>query len=184
MKFPPATHRLARQATAKPVAYSPITSNSSRNAWTVDGARNELGQIGFRAEVVASLFYSLICVVLDVTVTSRRDQAELQAEALALRRHVQALERQVQRVRWSPADRMTLVALYECLPRSARAGLLVNPEALLGWHRALVRLGSGRPIEVGPGAADRRSQKMSASSSPGGLVRIQPGVTSGCVVSC
>ena len=146
-------------------------------------ARSELGQIGFRAGVVASLFYSLIRVLLDVMVTSRGDQAELQAELLALRRQVQVLERQIKRVRWSPADRLILAALHERLSRSAWAGLLVNPQTVLGWHGRWCG-GSGRPIEVGRGAAGRRSQQMSASSSCGWPARIQPGVTSGCVASC
>ena len=89
--------------------------------------------------MVASLVYSLIRILVDVMVTSRSEEAELQAEVLALRRQVQVLERQIKRVRWSPADRMILAALRECLPRSAWAGLLVRPETVLGWHRALVR---------------------------------------------
>lgn len=89
--------------------------------------------------MVASLVYSLIRVLLDVMVIRRSDQAELQAEVLALRRQVQVLERQIKRVRWDPADRMILSALRERLPRSAWAGLLVRPETVLGWHRALVR---------------------------------------------
>ena len=89
--------------------------------------------------MVASLVYSLIRVLFDVMVTRRSDQAELQAEVLALRRQVQVLERQIKRVRWSPADRMILAALRERLPSSAWAGLVVRPETVLGWHRALVR---------------------------------------------
>ena len=89
--------------------------------------------------MVASLVYSLIRVLVDVMVTSRSEEAELQAEVLALRRQVQVLERQIKRVRWSPADRMILAALRERLPPSAWAGLLVKPETVLGWHRALVR---------------------------------------------
>ena len=71
--------------------------------------------------------------------TSRADQAQLRAEVLALRRQVQVLERQIKRVRWTPGDRMLLAALRDHLPRSAWAGLLVRPETVLGWHRALVR---------------------------------------------
>ena len=89
--------------------------------------------------MVASLVYSLIRVLMDVMVTRRRDQGGLQAEVLALRRQEQVLERQIRRVRWGPADRMILAALRERLPRSAWAGLLVRPETVLGWHRALVR---------------------------------------------
>ena len=67
--------------------------------------------------MVASLVYSVIRILVDVMVTSRSEEAELQAEVLALRRQVQVLERQIKRVRWSPADRMTLAALRERLPQ-------------------------------------------------------------------
>ena len=89
--------------------------------------------------MVASLLYSLVRFVLDVVATSRADRAKLQGEVLALRRQVQVLERQVKRVRWSPGDRMIMAALRERLPRLAWAGLLVRPETVLDWHRALVR---------------------------------------------
>jgi hypothetical protein len=89
--------------------------------------------------VVGSLIYSLLRVTLDVLATSHGDQAKLQAEVLALRRQVQVLERQIKRVHWSPGDRMVLAALRERIPRSGSAGLLVKPETVLGWHRALVQ---------------------------------------------
>ncbi|MHB8499746.1 MAG: hypothetical protein ACYDHE_02245 [Candidatus Acidiferrales bacterium] len=57
--------------------------------------------------MVAYLVYSVIRILVDVMVTSRSDEPELQAEVLALRRQVQVLECQIKRVRWSPADRMT-----------------------------------------------------------------------------
>jgi hypothetical protein len=77
--------------------------------------------------------------LLDLMATSQRDQTTLQAEVLALRRQVQVLERQIKRVHWRPGDRMVLAALRERIPRSGRAGLLVKPETVLGWHRELVR---------------------------------------------
>ena len=89
--------------------------------------------------MLASLLYSLTYLLLDVVATSRGDQSGLQAEVLALRRQVQVLERQIKRVRWSPVDRLIIAALGRRLPRSAWAGLLVKPETVLGWHRALVR---------------------------------------------
>ena len=69
--------------------------------------------------MVVSVLYSLLRVLLDLIVTSQRDQAHLLAEVLALRRQVQVLERQVKRVRWSPGDRLIMAALRERLPRSA-----------------------------------------------------------------
>jgi len=89
--------------------------------------------------VVGSLIYSLLRILLDALATRQAGQAELQAEVLALRRQVQVLERQIKRVRWSPGDRMFLAALHERIPKSGWAGLLVRPETVLGWHRALVR---------------------------------------------
>ena len=89
--------------------------------------------------MAGSLIYLLLRALLDLFVTSRADQAKLQAEVLALRRQVQVLERQIKRVHWKPADRMLLAALRERIPRSGWAGLLVKPETVLGWHRALVR---------------------------------------------
>ena len=83
--------------------------------------------------------YSLLRALLDVLATSHGDQARLQAEVLALRRQVQVLERQIKRVQWTPGDRMLVAALGDRLPQSAWAGLLVRPETVLGWHRALVR---------------------------------------------
>jgi putative transposase len=89
--------------------------------------------------VLASVIYSLLRALVDVISTSWGDQAQLRAEVLALRRQVQVLERQIERVRWTPADRMILAALRKHLPQSAWAGLLVRPETVLVWHRALVR---------------------------------------------
>jgi putative transposase len=89
--------------------------------------------------VVGSLIYSVVRLLLDVLATSHGDQAKLQAEVLALRRQIQVLERQIKRVHWTQGDRMILAALRERIPRSGWAGLLVKPETVLGWHRALVR---------------------------------------------
>jgi cell division protein FtsB len=60
--------------------------------------------------VVAAFLYSILRILLDTIATRQRDQAKLQAEVLALRRHVQVLERQIKRVKWTPADRMVLAA--------------------------------------------------------------------------
>jgi hypothetical protein len=83
--------------------------------------------------------YSFLRVLLDAIATSRRDQAQLQAEVLALRRQVHVLERQIKRVKWTPADRMVLAALRDQLPWCAWAALRVRPEtvvaALHAGHR-------------------------------------------------
>jgi hypothetical protein len=71
--------------------------------------------------VVAATLYSILRILLDAIATSRRDQAKLQAEVLALRRQVQVLERQIKQVKWTPTDRMVLAALRHRLPGSAWA---------------------------------------------------------------
>jgi hypothetical protein len=86
-----------------------------------------------------SVLYSVIRLLVDVVTTMRRDQAELAAEVLTLRRQVQVLERQIKRVHWTPGDRMVMAVQARLLPKSAWKGLLVKPETVLGWHRDLVR---------------------------------------------
>lgn len=63
--------------------------------------------------MIDALIYSLLRVVLDVLVTSHRDQAELQSDVLALRRQVQVLERQIKRVRWTLGDRMLMLPCFD-----------------------------------------------------------------------
>jgi hypothetical protein len=59
---------------------------------------------------------------------------------LVRRREVQVLERQINRVRWTPGDRTVLAALRDRLPPNAWSALLVRPETMLGWHRQLSAL--------------------------------------------
>ena len=82
--------------------------------------------------VVAARLYSILRIFLDAIATGQRDQVELRAEVLALRRQVQVLERQIKRVKWTPADRMVLAALRDRLPRTAWAALRVQPETVPG----------------------------------------------------
>jgi hypothetical protein len=91
------------------------------------------------AGVVDSFLYSFVRLLIDILSTRNAEAARLQTEVLVLRRQVQVLERQINRVRWSRADRMVLAAFRNRIPRSSWAGLLVRPETVLGWHRSLVR---------------------------------------------
>jgi len=61
--------------------------------------------------------------------------SDREVELLVLRHELSVLRRTVKK----PADRMILAALARRLPRRAWGGLLVRPETVLGWHRALVR---------------------------------------------
>ena len=89
--------------------------------------------------MAGTLLYSLLRAVLEAVAVARTDRRTLEAEVLVLRRQVQVLQRQIKRVHWRPADRMLIAGLRDQLPRSAWAALLVRPETVLGWHRALVR---------------------------------------------
>ena len=88
--------------------------------------------------MLAFLLYSLLRALLDVLATSRSDQAQLHAEvrAAAPGSGSGAPDPASARTR---GDRMLIAALRDHLPKSAWAGLLVRPETVLGWHRALVR---------------------------------------------
>ena len=48
--------------------------------------------------MLGSLLYSPVRVLLDLFAISHQDQAKLEVEVLALRRHVQVLVRQIKRV--------------------------------------------------------------------------------------
>jgi putative transposase len=68
-----------------------------------------------------------------------RSSAAKDAELLILRHEVAVLWRQVSRPRVDWADQAVLAGLARLLPRPTRHGLFVRPEALLRWHRDLVR---------------------------------------------
>ena len=130
--------------------------------------------------MVGSVLYSLVRLLFDLVATGHGDQAKLRAEVLALRRQVQVLERQTKRVRWNPGDRMIMAALRERLPRSAWAVLLVKPETVLGWHRALVRRRwaayRGRPRRGRPPIPDECRQlilRMARENPSWGYFRIR-----------
>ena len=89
--------------------------------------------------MMVSVLYFLARLLIDAIAVRQADEATLRAEVLALRRQVQVLERQIARVRWTAGDRMVMAALRDRIPKAAWPGLLVKPETVLGWHRALVR---------------------------------------------
>jgi putative transposase len=64
------------------------------------------------------------------------------AEILALRHQITVLERQLgkEKVRFTPSDRAFLAALLHRLPLHVlrRLRLLVRPDTVLRWHRALI----------------------------------------------
>jgi len=62
------------------------------------------------------------------------------AEILALRHQVLVLQRQIDRPRFTPADRTVLATLSRAFDRRrlGRVMLIVKPATVIGWHRRLV----------------------------------------------
>ncbi len=62
------------------------------------------------------------------------------AEILALRHQICVLERQINRPRFTPADRAVLAVLARAFDRRRldKVLLIVKPDTVLGWHRRLV----------------------------------------------
>lgn len=82
--------------------------------------------------------YACLRFLVDLIVI-RQPQAERDAELLMLRHELSVLRRSVKKPRLRMWDRMILSALAMRLPRSTWGALIVRPETLLGWHRALIR---------------------------------------------
>jgi putative transposase len=73
---------------------------------------------------------------------SRRKEAWQTAEILVLRHRLAVLQRrQPRRPKLNWADRALLATLLDVIPRARRRGLrlLVAPDAILCWHRDIVR---------------------------------------------
>ena len=77
----------------------------------------------------------LLLDVLDVRLRVRNQEAEL----LLLRHQLRVVRRQVKRPRLDIADRTIMAALSRRVSAAALVGMLVQPETVLAWHRALVR---------------------------------------------
>ncbi len=82
--------------------------------------------------------YACLRLILDLVLV-RSPRTERDAELLLLRHELSVLRRSVKKPRLRMWDRMILSALAMRLPRSKWSALIVRPETVLGWHRALVR---------------------------------------------
>lgn len=88
--------------------------------------------------MVLTCIYECLRFVVGLVVLRLGDD-DRDVELLLLRQELSVLRRTVKKPGLKPADRMILAVLATRLPRHAWGGLLVRPETVLGWHRALVR---------------------------------------------
>lgn len=123
--------------------------------------------------------YRLGCRAVGLLATAARSDSALMAEVLTLRHENAVLRRQINRVRYEPADRAWFAALSSLIPRARWAEVFpVTPATLLAWHRRLAagkytttRRPPGRP----PTATAIRDLilKMARDNPRGGHERIQ-----------
>jgi putative transposase len=126
-----------------------------------------------------ALVYSLLRLLLDL-VDVRLRVHDPEAELLLLRHQLRVVRRQVKRPQLNSADRTIMAALSQRMYRVALAGILVQPETVLGWHRELVRrkwAAFGRRRRPGrPGLDPEIRQlilRMAKDNSSWGCVRVR-----------
>ena len=109
--------------------------------------------------MLASLLYSIVRLLVDLLSIRDREQAELQAEVLALRHQLRVLQRQVRRPRWRPGDRMVLASLIERDPQETLVGLTTqsrdDPEVASGARATQVGCLRQVPTSVAAGHGPR-----------------------------
>jgi putative transposase len=110
----------------------------------------------------------------------RQPQAERDTELLLLRHELSVLRRSVKKPRLRVWDRLLIAALARRLPRSAWNAMIVRPETVLGWHRALIRrkwAAYGRRARSGRPRLRAECQllilRLAKENSGWGYVRIQ-----------
>src|SRR5487761_1815999 len=127
----------------KPLTCKPAAARIDRVGITYSSAGRLLrvgspDRLGFRPPMLFALVYSLLRLLLDL-VDVRLRVHEPEAELLLLRHQLRIVRRQVKRPQLNTADRTIIAALSQRMNRAALAGMLVQPETVLGWHRELVR---------------------------------------------
>src|SRR5216683_635519 len=123
--------------------------------------------------------YALLRLLLDVADVRLRVR-DPEAELLLLRHQLRVVRRQVKRPQLDVADRAIMAALSHRVSRAPWIGMLVQPEAVLGWHRQVVRrkwAAFGRRRGPGRPGLDPELQtlilEMAKDNPPWGCVRIR-----------
>jgi hypothetical protein len=109
--------------------------------------------------VAFSFLYRLVRRVVELVGIHRMDGVAKDAEILVLGQQLAVLSRQVVRRRFSWSDRALVATPARRVPRARWAALLVTPETILRWHRALVRRRWRYPHRR-PGRPPLRHQKV------------------------
>ena len=106
--------------------------------------------------LVYRILYRFLASLARLTVRSGRSK---DLEIIVLRHQLGVLRRQVDRPELTDADRSLLGAIAAALPRPSRAGGLVTPDTLLGWHRRRI---VGHWTQHSDRRADRRLRQSFA----------------------
>jgi transposase InsO family protein len=90
---------------------------------------------------ILSSMMELFKLLFSAVVALVRSRASLEAENLALRHQLNVLRRQSPRRRaFNTLDRLVFAGLYQFAPSVINALRVVQPETVIGWHRAGFRL--------------------------------------------
>ena len=81
-----------------------------------------------------------LCIVLTYSFSFFRRRHDLALEVLALRHQLMVLERQTRRPRLRRSDRYLWLLLMRVWPNWRNGLIFLQPETLIGWHRAGFRL--------------------------------------------
>jgi hypothetical protein len=81
---------------------------------------------------------ALVCFIWSVLTARLKPKSRLEVENAALRRQLVVLQRKVRgRIEFTNRDRQFFILLYRWCPSVLKAMVIVRPETVVRWHRAL-----------------------------------------------
>jgi transposase InsO family protein len=89
--------------------------------------------------VVLGFLFRLVCRSVEFLRVHLMSDIAKDAEILVLRHQLAVMRRQVGRPRFSWSDRAIMAGLAKLVPSERWPALLISPETILRWHRALIR---------------------------------------------